>query len=170
MVAATALPDCMHELKANVPFGRVDNFVTLAKNYGDYSETYNGVDVTVNTRLANGLQIQGGLSTGRQTLGFCDVAAAVPEFLTGAAPPFVRTPESLCDQETPFLTQVKGLATYLIPRIDVQVAGTIQSRPFVGTNVPSIASQSLAANWLVTNAQITPELGRPLSAGRRRPS
>ena len=59
MVAATALPDCMHELKANVPFGRVDNFVTLAKNYGDYSETYNGVDVTVNTRLANGLQIQG---------------------------------------------------------------------------------------------------------------
>ena len=155
----------LYELKANVPFGRVDNFVTLAKNYGDYSETYNGVDVTVNTRLANGLQIQGGLSTGRQTLGFCDVAAAVPEFLTGAAPPFVRTPESLCDQETPFLTQVKGLATYLIPRIDVQVAGTIQSRPFVGTNVPSIASQSLAANWLVTNAQITPELGRPLSGG-----
>ena len=41
-----------------MPFGRVDNFVTLAKNYGDYSETYNGVDVTVNTRLANGLQIQ----------------------------------------------------------------------------------------------------------------
>ena len=45
------------------------------------------------------------------------------------------------------------------------MAGTIQSRPFVGTNVPSIASQSLAANWLVTNAPITPELGRPLSGG-----
>ena len=47
----------------------------------------------------------------------------------------------------------------------MQVAGTLQSRPFVGTNIPSIASQSLAANWLVANAQITPELGRPLSGG-----
>jgi hypothetical protein len=152
----------LYDLKASVPFGRVDNFVTLAKNYGNYSETYNGVDVTVNTRLANGLQIQGGVSTGRQDLEFCDVAAAVPEWLTVNN---VRQPEAFCDMETPFLTQVKGLATYLIPRIDVQVAGTIQSRPFVGTNIPSIASQSLAANWLVTNAQIIPELGRPLAGG-----
>ena len=49
----------LYELKASVPFGRVDNFVTLGKNYGDYSETYNGVDVTVNTRLTNGLQHSG---------------------------------------------------------------------------------------------------------------
>jgi hypothetical protein len=152
----------LYELKASVPFGRVNNFVTHAKNYGNYSETYNGVDVTVNTRLANGLQIQGGVSTGVQALEYCDVAAAIPEWLTVGP---VRQPEAYCDMETPFLTQVKGLATYLIPRIDVQVAGTIQSRPFVGTNVPSIASQSLAANWLVSNAQIIPELGRPLSGG-----
>ena len=153
----------LYELKANVPFARVDNFVTFAKNYGNYSETYNGVDVTVNTRLSNGLQIQGGVSTGRQALEYCDIAAAVPESLTAAVPPFVRTPEAFCDQDTPFLTQVKGLATYLIPRIDVQVAGTLQSRPLIGTNVPSIASQSLAANWLVSNAQVAPELGRPMS-------
>ena len=150
----------LYELKSSVPFGSVDNFVTFAKNYGKYSETYNGVDVTVNTRLTNGLQIQGGISTGRQALEYCDVSAAVPESLTIMR---VRLPEAYCDQETPFLTQVKGLATYVIPRIDVQVAGTLQSRPFVGTNIPSVASQSLAANWLVPNAQITPELGRPLS-------
>ena len=118
------------------------------------------MDLTVNTRLTNGLQIQGGVSTGRQALEYCDVAAAVPESLTVMN---VRQPEPFCDQQTPFLTQVKGLATYLIPRIDVQVAGTLQSRPFVGTNVPSIASQSLAANWLVSNAQVVPELGRPMS-------
>ena len=152
----------LYDLKSTVPFGRVDNFVTFAKNYGNYGETYNGVDVTVNTRLSNGLQIQGGVSTGRQDLEFCDVAAAVPEWLTVNN---VRQPEAFCDMETPFLTQVKGLATYLIPRIDVQVAGTIQSRPFVGTNLPSIASQSLAANWLVSNAQIIPELGRALAGG-----
>jgi hypothetical protein len=48
---------------------------------------------------------------------------------------------------------------------DVQVAATIQSRPFAGANFPGIASQSLAANWLVFNAQIAPALGRPLAGG-----
>ena len=153
----------LYDLKPTVPFGRVDNFVTHAKNYGEYSETYNGVDVTVDTRMANGLNIQGGFSTGRSALNTCEVHARVPEALTGAAPPFIRTPLDFCDQQTPFLTQFKGLATYTIPRLDVQVAGTIQSRPYVGTNFPSIASQSLAANWLVFNAQVTPELGRALS-------
>jgi hypothetical protein len=153
----------LYELKPTVPFGRVDNFVTHAKNYGDYRETYNGVDLTVNTRLTNGLHLQGGFSTGRSALDQCEVMAQVPEALTAAVPPFIRTPLDFCDQQTPFLTQYKGLATYTIPRIDVQVAGTFQSRPYVGTNFPSIASQSLAGNWLVTNAQVSPELGRVLS-------
>jgi hypothetical protein len=153
----------LYELKSNVPFGRVDNFVTFAKNYGKYSETYNGVDVTINTRLSNGLSVQGGFSTGRSALNQREVMTKVPEALTAPIPPFVRSPLDFCDMSTPFLTQVKGLATYLIPRIDVQVAATLQSRPYVGTNLPSIASQSLAANWLVLNAQIIPELGRPLS-------
>ena len=47
----------------------------------------------------------------------------------------------------------------------MQVAATIQSRPFAGANFPGIASQSLAANWLAFNAQIAPALGRPLSGG-----
>jgi hypothetical protein len=55
------------------------------------------------------------------------------------------------------------LATYTVPRIEVQVAGTWSSRPFVGTNFPGIEPQSLVSNWLVTNAQITPALGRPLA-------
>lgn len=156
----------LYDLKATVPFGRVDNFVTHAKKYGDYSETYNGVDVSVNTRLTSGLHIQGGFSTGRSALNNCAVMAKVPEALTAAVPPFIRTPLDFCDQQTPFLTQVKGLATYTIPRIDVQVAGTLQSRPYVGTNFPSIASQSLAANWLVFNAQVAPELGRVLSGNQ----
>lgn len=137
--------------------------MTFAKNYGAISETYNGVDLTINTRLTNGLTVQGGISTGRSALNNCEVMEQVPEALTGAAPPFVRSPLDFCDMKTPFLTQVKGFATYLIPRIEVQVAGTFQSRPFVGTNVPSIQSQSLAANWLIFNANVAPELGRPLS-------
>ena len=49
----------------------------------------------------------------------------------------------------------------------MQVAATIQSRPFAGANFPGIASQSLAANWLVFNAQVAPALGRPLSRAMR---
>ena len=64
---------------------------------------------------------------------------------------------------------VGGLASYVVPKADVLVAATVQSRPFSGANFPGIASQSLAANWLVTNAQVIPALGRPL-AGERPPA
>ena len=149
-----------YDLKPTVPFGRVDNFVTFAKNYGDISETYNGVDLQVNTRLRNGLSVAGGFSTGKQAFNNCEVVAKVPESLTVFG---FRSPDSFCDQSTPFLTQLKGLASYTIPRVEVQISGTLQSVPYVGTNFPSIASQSQAANWIVTSPQIQPELGRPLA-------
>ena len=61
------------------------------------------------------------------------------------------------------LTQIKGLTTYTIPHLDVQVAGTFQSKPSVGQNFPSIASESLAGNWVVANTQVASWLGRSLS-------
>jgi hypothetical protein len=47
----------------------------------------------------------------------------------------------------------------------MQVGGTFQSKPFQGVNVPSIASQSLAANYVVSNALVFPSLGRNLAGG-----
>ena len=41
----------------------------------------------------------------------------------------------------------------MIPKVDVQVSGTFQSRP----------GGELAANWTVASALIAPSLGRPLS-------
>ena len=55
----------------------------------------------------------------------------------------------------PFQTDIRGLASYTIPRIDVQVATTWQSRP----------GPELAANWVVPNAIVIQSLGRPLSGG-----
>jgi hypothetical protein len=78
---------------------------------------------------------------------------------------FFRTPLQFCDQASGYLTTVSGLAAYTVPRIDVLVSGTLQSRPFAGGNFPSIGAQSLAANTLVFNSSITPALGRPLSGG-----
>jgi hypothetical protein len=151
----------LYELKATVPFGQLDNFVTHAKNFGDgISETFNGVDINVNARMQIGLQLQGGLSIGQSARNDCEVTAQVPETLTVFG---VRTPEQFCSIASGYQTSFGGLASYIVPRLDVNISATVQSRPFAGGNFPGIGSQSLAANWLVFNAQVTPALGRPLS-------
>lgn len=144
-----------------VRFGQTDNFVTFARNYGNQSDRYNGVDISLDARLRNSVMIMGGLTTGRKSTDNCDVIKKVPEILAGP----VRQPQEFCALQTPFLTQIKGLASYTIPRVDVQVSGTFQSKPTVGQNFPSIASESLAANWVVASAQVAPSLGRPLAGG-----
>jgi hypothetical protein len=149
-----------YELKADRPFGRINNFITFQKDFGDVSETYNGVDLTISARTLVGLAVQGGASIGRSAFDNCEVLQELPEARTSGP---VRQPEAFCDHQTPFHTNLKGLATYTIPRIDAQVAGTWSSRPFVGTNFPGIAAQSLVANWNVTSAQVAPALGRSLS-------
>jgi hypothetical protein len=62
-------------------------------------------------------------------------------------------PQQFCDAKTAFLTQVKGTATYTLPKVDVLVSAAFQS----------FAGPVLAANYTATNAQVQPSLGRPLS-------
>jgi hypothetical protein len=144
-------------------FGLTDNFVTFAGNYGNQTENYNGLDVTLDARLHNdSVIVMGGLTTGRKATNNCDVVTKIPEVLTVAG---IRQPREFCDLQTPFLTQIKGLASYTVPRVNLQFSGTFQSKPTVGQNFPSIASESLAANWVVSSAQVTPSLGRGLAGG-----
>jgi hypothetical protein len=134
--------------------GQVNNLFTLASNYGDYNESWNGVDVNFNLRLGPGTMLQGGLSTGRTSLDVCDIRAKLPELTVTA--PFVVGPTSpVCHVASNFLTQVKFLGTYLVPKVDVQVAATFRSLPGPG----------ISANYIATNAVTFPSLGRPLSGG-----
>ena len=126
--------------------GQVDNFVTFADNFGKQIEHWNGVDITVNARPRGGLLLQGGLSTGRTSTDQCEIRDDLPE--TGALNPF-------CHVDTNFLTQVKLLGTYTIPKIDVLFSSTFQSLP----------GPQITANYVASNAQIQPSLGRPLSGG-----
>lgn len=122
----------------------LNNLRTYSDKYGKQIEHWNGVDVAANARLQNGLLIQGGLSTGKTATDNCDVVAKVDN------------PSKLyCRSETPFLTQAKMLATYTVPRIDVQVSGTFQSIP----------GPDVIANFNVPSAAVAPSLGRPLSGG-----
>lgn len=137
-------------------FGQVDNFITAASNYGKQVRRWHGVDLNVNGRF-EALQIQGGFSTGTELRDNCEIRVALPEI--AATNPYCRT-------ETPWLTQVKGLAAYTIPVIDVQVSGTFQNTPGAIVNSSGQVS-SLSANFVIPNAAVAPSLGRNLSGGSR---
>jgi hypothetical protein len=65
----------------------------------------------------------------------------------------VNTVSPYCHVAYGVLTQGRGLGSYIIPKVQVQVSGVFQSKP----------GQLLAANWAAGNAFITPSLGRPLA-------
>ena len=136
-------------------FGRpADNFVTRAGNIGKQVEYWQGVDLSINARPAVGLLLQGGLSTGRTVEDDCEVTAQIPEARLSRR---VWAPLQFCRVTEPFLTQVKFLGSYTIPRVDVQISGTFQSLP----------GPELSANFVASNAVVSPSLGRNLS-GRAR--
>ena len=134
-------------------------FVTASENFGAMTEHYDGVTTQVNARLANGLLVQGGFSTGRVVTNDCAVVDALPEMLhTFFGNPtrtfvFAARPLERCEQNNGFRTNVQGLASYTIPRIDVQISGTVQN----------LAGDALSANYNLPAAATT--LGHGFSEG-----
>src|SRR5439155_19309272 len=112
--------------------GQVDELATRSSYYGKQIENWQGMDVTVNARLRNGITVQGGTSTGRSLVDACDVRANLPELGTGPdgvsnnsiTANALSVTNPYCRVVDPFQTQIRGLATYTIPKIDVQVSGT----------------------------------------------
>jgi hypothetical protein len=79
----------------------------------------------------------------------CAVVAAVPESAIAD-----QQQSALLPVDTPFLTQIKFLGSYTVPKC-VQVSATVQSLP----------APNITANYVASNALIQPSLGRPLSGG-----
>ena len=147
-------------------FGQVNYQVQPADQYGSQSQYWDGVDVNISARMRNGFTFQGGTSTGQSVQDFCSVAATVPESLV---PPQTVTigvsipgptglgvaqsgsmPLQYCHLASGFLTQFRGLSAYLIPKVDVEVSATYQSKPGV----------QLAANYNVPASVVAQSLGR----------
>jgi hypothetical protein len=141
--------------------------IKAASTFGNQYGHWNGFDVNVDARLRNGLFLQGGLGTGRTFADNCDVIDDVPEALTlpAALPAGVQptlstlgasVPAAFCRQQSPFLTNYKGLVSYSLP-FGVRVAGTWQS-----LTGPQIASNQIYAN---AGAGLAPgtTLNRPLT-------
>jgi hypothetical protein len=142
-----------------------NNYVTFSSDYGDEYQYWQGVDVNVNARLRNGLVVQGGTSTGRGVRDNCEIVAKLPETLFSAG---VNQQPASCHVTEPFQTQFRGLASYIIPKIDVQLSTGIQLKPGtggLGGNAAASNGSSLNANYNLPNAQVLAILGRPIVGG-----
>jgi hypothetical protein len=147
-------------------FGAVDNYLTLASNYGDVSAYWQGIEMSVSARIRDGLTVQGGFTDGAGTRDFCDLAAAVPEIYTQGGSWLLNQQASACRVEEPWLIAWRGLATYTIPRADVQVSAIMRSQPNItATNDPASNGLAANANFFQTNAAIQAALGRPIAGG-----
>ena len=121
-----------------------DLLVTRSKNYGNQTSHWNGMDVTINARLEQGVLLRGGVSTGRPSTDNCDVVTK----LDNPSPLY-------CHSHNAFQTEVKFLGSYTVPRVDVLLSGVFQS----------LQGTALAANYNAPNALVVPSLGRSLSGG-----
>jgi hypothetical protein len=118
-------------------FGRTDNFIARASNYGSPANYWHGVDIQVNARLRGGVTVQGGTSTGRIVNDTCDLAIDNPSHYD-------------CHKVYPFQTDIRGMAIYTVPKVGVLLSGTMQSRP----------GPEITALWNVPASVIAQSLGR----------
>jgi hypothetical protein len=149
-------------VKPGVSTTNIQDRYTFASDYGDSTNHWNGVDVVVNSRLRPGLVLQIGSSTGRSVVDNCAVAAKVPELLNPALTnpsPFTSNIYQLanaCRKEESWQTQVRGFATYTVPRLDVLLSGIFRFQPnstFGFGATPEGNSTGLSANYALTSGQ-----------------
>jgi hypothetical protein len=148
--------------------GQVQDLALLDSAVGaEPTENWQGIDFGINARLRQGITLQAGTSTGRTLQDNCALRSALPETypwstivitqaLRGDSAAGLTSP--YCRIVEPYLTSFRGLATYVIPRIDLQLSATWRSDPGIEE----------LANYTVTNAVANsgPQpLGRNLSSG-----
>jgi hypothetical protein len=150
----------------NSLLGVSDPYYTTTKDFGDETHYWQGVEISVNARLGNGLLVQGGTSTGRGVNDTCDVL--IGRYGRPMAPggSGVVNGQPACSASEPFLTTVRGLASYTVPKIDVLISTIMRSQANVqpGGDVATNGS-SRSANYLMNASQFLTATGRPLRTG-----
>jgi hypothetical protein len=137
--------------------------VTRAQNFGDMTERFDGVNVSVQARLQNGVNVQGGIGPGRVLTDDCDIVDDLPELLSAVngAPSRAGTttarPLERCRENNGWRTGVSGFASYTIPKIDVLISGTYQNQP--GAQISSNSNVCSGAQTAACTA-VTTALGR----------
>jgi hypothetical protein len=161
---------------APAKFGQVNNVVSQTSDFGKMVQRNDFFNVNINARLSSGLQLGGGVDTGRTVNDVCfnvDSPGAVAasgagaSLLPGVAAnpiPFTATTvngQTICRIVTPFKgqTQVKGFGSYTFPK-DFVVSAIFQN----------ISGPPITASYAAPNSVIAPSLGHNLAAcGTRNP-
>jgi hypothetical protein len=144
-------------------FGLVNNVVTLASNFGNASEYYNGADANIIARLPHGVTVSGGWNIGNSI----SLLSTWPGVTTSKSNQCVLVNSSQdlhyqvlsgvatgCESGNPYQNLVKVNGSVPLPW-GLQAAAVYQSIP--GPNYGAI--------YTASNAQIAPSLGRNLSGG-----
>jgi len=116
-----------------------DNFQTLSDRYGSQTQLANSINMNVTVRPRFGLVLQGGFNTAKTDSDYCEIRRAVPEWSVILAQSPVNP---WCDTSTGWVSRFTAVGSYVIPRIDVQVASTVRSDQ----------GGDLAANWVAPNS------------------
>ena len=144
------------------PLGATSNYRTFQRDFGDENYSWQGIDFTANSRMRNGLVLQGGFSTGGGHRDLCDIWAALPE-LVGSAQ------VTDCKVDEDWQMNWRGLVTYTIPRADVLVSGILRSQantePLTIETGVATNGVGLAANYTVTPAILAANGQTPFAAG-----
>jgi len=163
--------------------GQTNYQIQAAKNYGldGAYQRWTGVDVTLAVRATRGLTFQGGTSTGQTIQDICSVSNTTPDALLAAqalavgvsVPGFTplnagqsgQAPGQYCKLESGLLTQFRGLGSYQVPKVDVEVSATFQSKPgqqlSANYNMPAVRTATTPAGQAV----VADFLGRAPSGG-----
>ena len=131
-----------------------NNFFTSAENFGGHNRTWHGFDFNVSARL-EGVLLQGGYATGKETENQCELQARLPEVINQGARGFLGGGDSVvliehCATETPWISQGSVFGSYTFP-YDIAVSAAFFSRQ--GTERLAVV--------LVPDAVATAALGRP---------
>ena len=134
-------------------------FQTKETNFAPARTAYwHGFDYQATARLAKGLTVQGGGSTGRGVRNTCDLWRARPDLIGSNR-------IDACDVKEPWLSTVRGLASYQMPKLDILTSLIIRSNR---TNAGEVASNgsTLDGNYRIPNSVIrTPQFLGRLPAG-----
>jgi hypothetical protein len=152
-------------LGANTPY------YTTSNDFGGETHYWHGVDLSLSARTRWGLVVQGGTSTGRGVNNSCDVLTArfgrpMTPAIGAASATGIVGGQASCNAREPFLTSVRGLGSYTVPKVDVLVSAIFRSQANAqpGTDVGTNGA-SRAATFRMTAAQFQAITGRPLAPG-----
>jgi len=123
-------------------FGVTRNNITRANNFGTQYQSFNGMLLSYSARIRNGLTLQGGVNSGVTVTDSCEIREALPE---------TNPTNTYCHNAPGWVTGMRTVGAYTVPKIDVLLAGTFRSDQ----------GAPLQANYNVPVALISAALGRP---------